>query len=82
MLDMAYASVEITAVPASGRKLVLLKLRNARPEWPRRYWLADPVDLPVNTEIEVTLTPGDPDVGPLGQAENFPLQIGLDLIPQ
>ena len=39
MLDSPYALVEVTAVGASGRKVPLLKLRNTRPEWPRRYWL-------------------------------------------
>lgn len=82
MLDGPYASVEVTAVAASGRRVPLLKLHNARPEWPRRYWLVDPVELPANTKIEVTMQPGDPDVGPLGKAETFPLQISLDVVPQ
>jgi len=82
MLDNPYASVEVTAVGASGRKVTLLKLRNARPEWPRRYWLVDPIELPANTKIEVTLEPGDPDIGPLGKAEAFALQVGLDVVPQ
>ena len=82
MLDNPYATVEITAVAASGRKVALLKMRDARPEWPRRYWLVDPIELPANTKIEVTMEPGDPDIGPLGKAESFALQIGLDVIPQ
>jgi len=82
MLDAPYAAVEVNAVAASGRKVTLLKLRNARPEWPRRYWLVDPVELPANTKIEVNLEPGDPDIGPLGKAEAFALQIGLDVVPQ
>ena len=82
MLDTAYASVEVNAVVASGRKVTLLKLRNPRPEWPRRYWLADPIELPANAKIEVTMQAGDPDIGPLGQAESFALQIGLDVVPQ
>ncbi len=82
MLDSPYSMVEVTAVGASGRKVALLKLRNTRPEWPRRYWLVDPIELPANTKIEVTLEPGDPDIGPLGKAEAFALQIGLDVVPQ
>jgi len=82
MLDNPYAMVEVTAVGASGRKVPLLKLRNARPEWPRRYWLVDPIELPANTKIEITLEPGDPDIGPLGKAEAFALQLGLDVVPQ
>jgi mono/diheme cytochrome c family protein len=82
MLDAPYAIVEVNAVAASGKKVPLLKLRNARPEWPRRYWLVDPIELPANTKIEVKLEPGDPDIGPLGKAEAFALQIGLDVVPQ
>ncbi|MGC4083031.1 MAG: hypothetical protein QM736_13210 [Vicinamibacterales bacterium] len=82
MLDNQYALVDITAVAPSGRKVTLLKLRNARSEWPRRYWLVDPIELPANSTIEVNMLPGDPDVGPLGKAESFALQIGLDVIPQ
>jgi hypothetical protein len=81
MLDAPYETVEIAAVTASG-KVPLLKLRNARPEWPRRYWLVDPIDLPADAKIEVSMKPGDPDIGPLGQAQEFPLQIGFDVVPQ
>jgi hypothetical protein len=81
-LDQPYASMEINAVSASGRKVPLLKLRQARPEWPRRYWLADPVELPAGTKIEVTAVPGDPDSGPLMKAVHNPLQVGLDVVPQ
>jgi hypothetical protein len=82
MLDGPYATVDVTAVAPNGRKVPLLKLRNARPEWPRRYWLVDPVELPANTKIEIAMTPGDPDVGPIGKMESFALQMGLDVIPQ
>jgi hypothetical protein len=81
-LDQPYGSVEVTAVAASGRRVPLLKLRAPRPEWPRRYWLAEPVELPAGTKIEVKATPGDPDTGPLLKALNFPLQMALDVVPQ
>jgi len=81
-LDQPYASMEITAVAASGRKVPLLKLRQERPEWPRRYWLADPGELPARTKIEVTAIPGDPDSGPLMKAVHNPLQVALDIVPQ
>ena len=81
-VDRAYATVEINAVAASGRKVPLLKLRGVRPEWPRRYWLADPVELPKGTNIEVSTTPGDQDTGPLGPAVKSPLQFSLDLVAQ
>ena len=81
-LDQAYDSMTVTAIAASGRKVPLIKFRAARPEWPRRYWLADPVELPAGTKIEVVATPGDPDSGPLGPAVKNPLQISLDLVSQ
>jgi hypothetical protein len=81
-LDQPYGSVEVTAVAASGRRVPLLKLRAARPEWPRRYWLADAVELPAGTKIEVKATPGDPDTGPLLKPMSTPLEIALDVVPQ
>ena len=81
-VDQPYASVSIEAVAASGRRVPLLKLRGIRPEWPRRYWLTDPVEFPAGTKIEVKLVPGDPNSGPLIAAVKSPLQIGLDFVPQ
>ncbi len=81
-VDQPYASVEVLAVAPSGRKVPLLRLRAVRPEWPRRYWLADAIDLPKGTRIEVTITPGDPDSGPLGTPVTSPLRFALDLIAQ
>jgi hypothetical protein len=81
MLDNAYATVDISAVDASGKAVPLLKLRNPRPEWPRRYWLVEPIAVPAQSTIKVTMTPDDPDIGPLGKPESFPLQIGLDVVP-
>jgi hypothetical protein len=82
LVDQPYASISIDAVAASGRRVPLLKLRGIRPEWPRRYWLTDPVELPAGTKIEVKLVPGDPNSGPLIAAVKSPLQIGLDFVPQ
>ncbi len=81
-LNQPYASVDVQAVTASGKRVPLLKLRAARPEWPRRYWLADPIELPAGTKIEVTATPGDRDSGPLAAPANSPLQVALDIVPQ
>lgn len=82
LVDQPYRTVDIQAVGATGRRVPLLKLRGVRPEWPRRYWLADPVELPSGTKVEVTAVPGDPDAGPLMQTVESPLQIALDLVPQ
>ena len=81
-VDQPYSSASIEAVAASGRRVPLLKLRGVRPEWPRRYWLTDPVELPAGTKIEVKLVPGDPNSGPLIAPVKSPLQIGLDFVPQ
>src|SRR5262245_31514731 len=81
-VDQPYISVSIDAVAGAGRRVPLLKLRGIRPEWPRRYWLTDPVELPAGTKIEVKLVPGDPNSGPLMAAVKSPLQIGLDFVPQ
>lgn len=81
-VDQPYVSVSIDAIAASGKRVPLLKLRGIRPEWPRRYWLTDPVELPAGTKIEVKLVPGDPNSGPLTAAVKSPLQIGLDFVPQ
>jgi hypothetical protein len=81
-VDQPYASVIVDAVAASGRRVPLMKLRSVRPEWPRRYWLTDSVELPAGTKIEVKVVPGDPDSGPLGAAVKSPLQIALDFVPQ
>ena len=75
---------EVVVRNADGTPVVIRNaafLRDGTP-MPTRYWLVDPIELPANTKIEVTLEPGDPDVGPLGKAEAFALQIGLDVVPQ
>jgi hypothetical protein len=58
-----------------------LKLHGARPEWPRRYWLRHPVELPADTKIEITGTPADPQTGPAAVAVDSPLEVGLDFTP-
>ena len=82
LVDQPYAAIEISAIAASGRRVPLLKLRGIRPEWPRRYWLADPVELPKGTRIEITTKAGDPDSGPLAPPVKSPLQFALDIVPQ
>jgi hypothetical protein len=62
LLDQSYTSVDVHAVlPAGGRRVPLLKLHAARAEWPRRYWLAEPIELPAGTKIETTVKPEPPD---------------------
>jgi hypothetical protein len=82
LVDQPYESMVIEAVADSGHRVPLLKLRGIRPEWPRRYWLAAPVELPAGAKIEVKLVPGDPNSGPLMAQVKSPLQVGLDFVPQ
>jgi hypothetical protein len=81
-LDRPYASMTVTAVTASGGRVPLLQLRAARPEWPRRYWLRTPVDVPVGASIEVTGIPGDPEDRQSASRVALPLQVALDIVPQ
>jgi hypothetical protein len=80
-VDRPYRSMDIAAVTASGERVPLLKLHGARPEWPRRYWLRHPVELPADTKIEITGTPADPQTGPAAVAVDSPLEVGLDFTP-
>jgi len=59
-----------------------LKLRVPRPEWARRYWLAQPVDLPAGTRIElITTTPASYiDLSGARFMKAYPLEIALDIV--
>jgi hypothetical protein len=58
-LDKDYASIVVTAALATGPRQLLL-LRSPRADWPRRYWLPEPVDLPAGTTVQVTAVAADP----------------------
>jgi hypothetical protein len=79
-VDQAYGSLSINAVTPAGDHIALLKLRGVRPEWPRRYWLEHPIELPANSTLEVAGTPADAEIGPLGPSIKSALQIGLDIV--
>jgi hypothetical protein len=82
-VDQTYSTVDIVAVSASGERTPLLKLRAPRPEWPRRYWLTKPVEVPAGATIEVsTGKPPAEDSGPLGPKFESPFQIALDYVGQ
>ena len=57
VIDGLYTSVDIEARVPSGARIHLLRLRNAQPDWPRRYMLLKPLNLPAGTQIEVSATP-------------------------
>ena len=69
-LDRPYAAIDVHARLAGGGRVPLLRLRAPRPEWPRRYWLSRPVDLPRGSRIEVAATPAS------NEAEAFPAGAG------
>jgi hypothetical protein len=82
LLDQAYNSVDVHALLPSGRRVSLLLLRAPRPEWPRRYWLAEPVELPQGTKIEVTTTPAPPNPDDIPSPRRDKLQIAVDYVAQ
>jgi hypothetical protein len=82
MLDRAYASMNVDAITPSGAHIPLLRLQGPRPQWLRRYWLQEPVELPAGSEIKATARPlsdysDEPKVN-----RPIPLQIVADYIPQ
>jgi hypothetical protein len=82
MLDRPYDSLEVTAVTSAGRRVTLVKLRSAWPQWFRRYWLEEPIELAGGTTIEVRATPHVLDPDDPREPKRFPLQVALDYVPQ
>jgi len=78
--DEAATSAAIDALLPSGRRVTLLKLRSAQPQWYRRYWLAEPVELPAGTKIEMKMTAAPVDEFAVPTAKRYPLQLGLDFV--
>jgi hypothetical protein len=80
--DQAYGSVAIDAVAPSGRRVALLRLRAPQPQWYRRYWLQEPIELPAGTKIEVTTTPAPADEFGIPAPKRYPLAVGIDYVSQ
>jgi hypothetical protein len=80
-INRPYEAVAVDAVLSNGRRITLLHLRAPRPGWGRRYWLADPTELPKGARVEVRaiLAPVDGSSNPTDSAP--PLQIGIDFVP-
>ncbi len=78
--DRAYASVHLWAALPSGRTIPLLQLRAAQPQWYRRYWLTEPVELPAGATIEGLATPAPKDDFGVATTARYPLQIALDVV--
>jgi hypothetical protein len=81
-LDRAYESVTVEAILPSGMRTPLLRLRGPRPQWPRRYWLEEPVELAAGSKIEVRVTPLSDYSEEPKASRRFPLQVILDSVPQ
>jgi hypothetical protein len=81
-LDRVYGDFMVQAITPAGSKLPLLRLRTPRPEWRRRYWLAQPVEIPAGSRIEVTATPPSAYIELTGAQfmKTYPLQVALDLV--
>jgi hypothetical protein len=81
-LDQVYGTFTVQAVTPAGAKVTLLKLRAPRPEWRRRYWLVQPVDLPAGSRIEVeSKAPGSYiDLTGAKFMKAYPLQVALDYV--
>jgi hypothetical protein len=78
ILDRAYASLEVDAVLAGGKRVPLLNLKGPRPQWCYRYWLQEPVEAAAGTVLEVKATPlGDYTDEPKATSES-PLHVDVD----
>ncbi|MGE0703197.1 MAG: hypothetical protein AB7F99_03340 [Vicinamibacterales bacterium] len=80
--DQEYEAMSIDAVLPNGRRAELLRLRSPQPQWARRYWLAEPVELPANTKIEIKATPTPPDPFAIPVPKRHPLGVSIDLVTQ
>jgi hypothetical protein len=83
LLDQTYSAVDVHAVlPSGNRRVPLLKLRAARAEWPRRYWLAEPIELPAGARIETTVKPEPPNPDDIPSPRRDKLQIAIEYVAQ
>jgi hypothetical protein len=82
MLDRAYESLTVDAVTPTGAHVPLLRLRGPRPQWFRRYWLREPVELASGSVIRVGVTPLSDYSDEPKAAKRFGLQVALDYVSQ
>jgi hypothetical protein len=80
--DQPYEAVKVEAVLPQGRRATLLQLKAPQPQFQQRYWLAEPVELPAGTRIEVSAVPAQPDDFAIPAPKRFPLQLGVDFVSQ
>jgi hypothetical protein len=80
--DQAYSTVHVEAVAPNGRRVSLFKLRAAQPQWYRRYWLQEPIEIPKDSRIEVEATPAPEDDLRFPTTQRYPLQVAVEYVPQ
>ena len=81
-LDQPYTSVDVQAVLPTGRHIPLLLMNAPRPEWPRRSWLAEPIELPQGTTVEVTAVVAPPNPDEIPSPRRGKVQVTVDYVPQ
>jgi len=81
MLDRGYESLNVDAITPSGTDLPLLRLRGPRPQWFRRYWLQEPVELANGSKVTVSVTPLSDYSDEPKASKRFPLEVVLDYVP-
>ena len=80
--DQPYSSVNVEAVAPSGRRVSLLRLRAPQPQWYRRYWLQESVEVPAGSKLEVTAIPAPPDEFGIPAPKRHPLAVDVDFVAQ
>jgi hypothetical protein len=80
-LDQPYSDVDVHALLPSGGRVPILRLHRPRPEWPRRYWLALPVDLPAGSRVELAATAAARDADEPVRRPANPLQVVFEFVP-
>jgi hypothetical protein len=78
--DQAYESATVEAVLPNGRRVTVMKFRSPQPQWYRRYWLVEPIELPGGTKLEVKATPAVVDEFSTPTQKRYPLQVSLDYV--
>jgi hypothetical protein len=78
--DQAYQSAVVEAVLPNGRRVTVMQFRSPQPQWYRRYWLVEPIELPGGTKLEVKATPAVVDEFSTPTPKRYPLQVALDYV--
>jgi hypothetical protein len=82
VVDRGYESANIDAVSPSGNHIPLLHLRGPRPQWPRRYWLQEPVELASGSEINVNFKLLSDYSEEPKTSRQSPIELNVEYLPQ